>query len=162
MPDTPFGPLGSLARDGDANVITFQRAFAAPPSRVWKALTTADGIMSWLGTEASVDARLGGEVSIRFDDQQLVTGTITTWDPTSRFAHGWLINGEHDSHLEYELSENDGSTVLTLTHTGLPDEMCGGYTPGWHAFLARLDARLSGTSLPDWETVFGAVVEAYA
>ena len=52
--------------------------------------------------------------------------------------------------------------MLTLTHTGLPEEMCGGYTPGWHAFLARLDARLNGTSVPDWETVFGAVAEAYA
>ncbi len=161
MPDTPFGPMGALVRDGDTNVITFQRAFAAPPSLVWAALTTADGLTSWLGTEASVDARLGGEVSIRFDDEQLVTGAITTWEPTSRFAHGWVINGEHESQLTYELAETEGSTVLTLTHTGLPDAMCGGYTPGWHAFLARLDARLAGSELPDWDTVFGAVAPAY-
>jgi hypothetical protein len=33
--------------------------------------------------------------------------------------------------------------------------------PGWHAFLARLDARLTGAELPDWDTVFGAVAPAY-
>ena len=33
---------------------------AAPPDRVWAALTTAEGLSAWFGNEATIDLRPGG------------------------------------------------------------------------------------------------------
>ncbi len=43
----------------------------------------------------------------------------------------------------------------------LPDETCRGYTPGWHAYMARLAAEVEGNSVPDWAPVFEQVAPAY-
>jgi uncharacterized protein YndB with AHSA1/START domain len=158
---TMFGETGTLAKLDGVNVITFRRELKARPERVWEALTTADGITSWLAVSASVDGRPGGSVAIEFEDDQSVTGEITRWDPTSRFAHTWVINGAIESDLEYTLEGVGDTTMLTLVHSGLPDEICGGYTPGWHAFVTRLGALMEGNSLPEWMTVFEEVAPAY-
>ncbi|MFV1999184.1 MAG: SRPBCC domain-containing protein [Acidimicrobiia bacterium] len=133
----------------------------APRDRVWEALTTEDGITSWLAVSASVDGCQGGNIEIQFDADQIVTGTITEWDPTSRFAHTWIINGAVPSDVLYSLVPTSGGTELTLVHTGLPDEMCGGYTPGWHAYMARLVAVTEGAVVPEWLTVFEEIAPQY-
>jgi uncharacterized protein YndB with AHSA1/START domain len=156
-----FGNTGTLSKDGDINVITFRRSLNASPDRVWEALTTQDGLTSWLAVSASIDGREGGSVDIEFDDDQTVGGVITLWDPTSGFAHTWVINGSVTSDVEYTLVPVDRGTELTLIHSGLPEEMCGGYTPGWHAFLARLTAGLEGGDVPEWLSVFEQVAPAY-
>ena len=159
---TMYGPVGTLTKEADVNVITFSRTFPAPPERVWNALTTVDGITSWLAPTASIDARAGGSIEFEFDAENSVSGEITQFDPFSHLAHTWIINGEVPSAVRYELSTVDGGTELTLIHTALPDEMCGGYTPGWHAYMARLDASLQGIDLPDWMAVFEQVAPSYA
>ena len=157
-----YGQTGTLSKEGDVNVITFRRSIKASPERVWKALTTEDGLTSWLAVSAAVDGRKGGAVAIEFDDDQRVNGTITVWDPTTAFAHTWVIDGTFPSDVRYTLEAAGEGTELTLVHTGLPDEMCGGYTPGWHAFTARLAARLEGEAVPDWLTIFEQVSPRYA
>ena len=156
-----FGETGTLAKDGDVNVITFRRSLDASPERVWEALTTERGLTSWLALSAKVDGRQGGDIEIEFDDDQEVSGTISRWDPTTHFAHTWIINDEISSEVAYALTATGGGTDLMLVHTGLPDEMCRGYTPGWHSFLARLAADLEGGSVPEWLTVFEEVAPAY-
>lgn len=156
-----FGQSGTLTKEGDVNVITFQRSLDAPPERVWEALTTQEGITSWLAVSAKVDGRDGGDVEIEFDDDQTVSGIITRWDPNSHFDHTWVINATITSDVAYSLTPLGEGTELMLVHTGLPDEMCAGYTPGWHAFLARLAAELEGSSVPEWQTVFEQVAPAY-
>ena len=159
---TPHGPTGTLTRTEGTNVITFVRDLPAPPDRVWRALTTADGLASWLAPSASIDARHGGDIRFTFDEENVVTGTITESEPETHLAHTWVINDEAESTVRYDLTPVDGGTRLTLVHTGLPDEMCGGYTPGWHAYLVRLDASTSGTEPPEWLEIFQAVADAYA
>jgi uncharacterized protein YndB with AHSA1/START domain len=156
-----FGETGTLAKEGDVNVITFRRSLNASPEQVWQAITTEKGLTSWLAVSAKVDGREGGDIAIEFDDGQVVSGTISRWDPTTQFAHTWIINSETSSDVVYALTSTGGGTQLTLVHTGLPDEMCGGYTPGWHAFLARLSAEVEGGSVPEWLTVFEEVAPAY-
>ncbi|MCL1588704.1 MAG: SRPBCC domain-containing protein [Actinomycetia bacterium] len=114
-----------------------------------------------MAVSAKVDGRQGGDIKIEFDDGQEVSGTISRWDPTTQFAHTWVINGEISSDVTYALTATDSRTELLLVHTGIPDEMCGGYVPGWHAFLARLAADLEGGAVPEWLTVFEEVAPAY-
>jgi uncharacterized protein YndB with AHSA1/START domain len=156
-----FGETGTLAKDGDVNVITFRRSLGASPERVWKALTTEKGLTSWLAVSATVDGREGGAIAIEFDADQTVSGKISRWDPTTRFAHPWIINDAISSEVAYALTPTGSGTKLTMVHTGLPNEMCGGYTPGWHAYMARLAAEVEGGSVPEWLTVFEEVAAAY-
>ena len=156
-----YGDTGTLTKDGDVNVITFRRSLNAPPARVWDALTTGEGITSWLAVSASVEGYEGGSVEIEFDADQSVSGTITRWDPTSQYAHTWVINDAIPSDVHYSLEPAGEGTELTLVHRGLPDEMCGGYTPGWHAYMARLTAQVEGGNVPEWMSVFEEVAPAY-
>lgn len=155
------GPAGSLTEDGGVNVITFVRDFTAPPERVWGSLTTTEGLTAWLAPDVTIEARPGGSISFTFDADNTVTGTITTFDPPRVLEHGWVINGEVTSTLRYTLEPHEGGTRLTLVHEGLPDAMCRGYAPGWHAYLARLDATLDGSEPPAWMDVFEDVGGLY-
>lgn len=159
---TTHDHIGMLTKDAGDNVITFVRSFPDPPERVWRALATADGIEAWLAPTATIDPRLGGSVEMRFDAENAVSGTITTWDPYTTLAHTWVINDEARSELRYELTPSEHGTELRLVHRKLPDEMCGGYTPGWHAYLTRLGAALAGDEPPEWADVFGEVSPLYA
>ena len=53
------GETGTLSKEGDVNVITFRRSLNAAPERVWDALTTEEGIISWLAVAAKVQGRKG-------------------------------------------------------------------------------------------------------
>jgi len=161
MTTTPHGPSGTLTRKADTNVITFVRDVPATPDRVWRALTTVEGLTAWLAPSASIDARLGGTIRFTFDEANVVTGEITTFEPAVRLTHTWIINDAAESTVQYDLAPSDDGTRLTLVHSGLPDEMCGGYTPGWHAYLVRLEATVDGGTPPAWLDVFQAVAGSY-
>ena len=61
-----------------------------PPARVWAALTQADQLGAWFGTQASIDLRPGGEVVFTWDGSTgphgSSRGVIETVEPTQRFA----------------------------------------------------------------------------
>jgi hypothetical protein len=48
-----------------------------------------------------------------------------------------------------------------LTHERLPTQAATGYTPGWHAFLDRFDAYLSGAAVPTWDERWEVVAPLY-
>ncbi len=159
---TTYGPLGTLTRDDDTPVITFTRTFAVQPAALWEALTTGAGLEAWLVERASVEGGPGGSVEMMFDDDNVVTGRITVWEPMTHFAHEWIINDEFPSEISYRLTPNDSGTELRLVHRGLPEEVTGGYTPGWHAFLVRLDALLTDAPVAEWDDLFAAVMPLYS
>lgn len=156
-----YGQLGSLDKTADGNIITFSRTFASPPETVWEAITTSEGLTAWLAETAEIDARPGGSVKFEFDENNTVTGEITQFDPFSHFAHTWIINGEVPSAVRWELVPEGTGTVVTLIHTKLPDEMAAGYTPGWHVYMARLEAVLADEKVPDFMDVMEAVAGSY-
>jgi uncharacterized protein YndB with AHSA1/START domain len=47
----------------------------APPARVWTALTRADQLGAWFGTQATIDLRPGGEVIFTWDGSTGPRGT---------------------------------------------------------------------------------------
>ena len=65
----------------------------APPQRVWAALTQADALSAWFGTQASVDLRPGGQISFAWDQpggQRFTNGgLIEVVEPPHRFAFRW-------------------------------------------------------------------------
>jgi hypothetical protein len=75
--------------------------------------------------------------------------------------HPQLPNGESESVIRWELVEDAGQTVLTVTHRRLTRGTAMGFAPGMHAFLDRLAAHLGHEKLPDWMERYDAVKGSY-
>ena len=77
------------------------------PEQVWDALATAAGISSWF-LPTDVDEREGGAIVVHMGETDS-PGTITGWDPPSRFAYeepGWAaMSGQPDAVVSPLVSE---------------------------------------------------------
>ena len=98
---------------------------ATGPRRVWKALTTAEGLTSWLADEARIDARKGGRVVMvgEDDDGNPVTelGIIHKWRPTSHLEIIWDTIGDfptRGSKVAFQLALDGDETRLSNIHSG--------------------------------------------
>lgn len=147
----------------DANTVRFERRLPGPITRVWEHLVDGEKRAKWLCGGAT-DSQVGGRIHMHFVNNKLsdepddprpekhkdepeevsFEGKITEFDPPNLFAHTWEYEGEH-SVVHYELREDGGDVVLTLTHTRLtsPEEVLG-VCGGWHAHLDLLGDVLAG------------------
>ena len=107
------------------------------------------------------EGRLGGDVNFVFDEENNVSGEVTVWNPYAELAHTWVINGEVPSSLSYLLQPEGSGTKMTLVHSKLPEPMANGYTPGWHAYLDRLDQMIAGTDPSSGDELFNAIAPQY-
>lgn len=151
---------GRLTADGSATVIRFVRTFSVEPSELWQAIATREGLAAWLG-HGEFEGRLGGDIRFEFDEDQIVTGEILVWDPYTELTYTWNINDDICSTLTYRIEATGSGSTMTLTHTKLPTEMARGYTPGWHAYLERLDQRLNGRRVEAWDDLFAKARPLY-
>ncbi|MCA2218921.1 SRPBCC domain-containing protein [Jidongwangia harbinensis] len=130
---------------------------AHPPERVWAALTTAEGLGTWLGNTAEVDLRVGGQAKVSWDSGDTATLTIERIEPPHVFGYTWPVNGLSDSdprrtYVEFTLEPAGTGTTLTMVETGfaqLPDAdehktAYAGNTQGWTNELGELVAYLDG------------------
>lgn len=150
---------GSVSIDGDRAAVVFERTLEASVARVWQALTDPDDLAAWLES-ASIGRRVGGDVHIGFDNGP-VTGVVTEWEPPTLLEYTWIIEGEPESVVRFELSDVGGATRLVLEHVRLPESMGPGYGAGWHGYLDRLDDRLAGRGVRDWAERFDEVFDGY-
>ena len=124
---------------------------AHPPERVWAALTTAEGLGTWLGQRAEVDLRVGGQATLTWDSGDTATLTIERLEPPHVFGYSWPINGLPDgdprrTYVEFTLEPTGTGTTLTMVETGfaqLPDAAehkvaFAGNTEGWTHELGEL------------------------
>lgn len=97
-------------------------------------------------------------------------GTIRVWDPPHVYEHE--LNTDPDprfaEHLKaeraiarWELESRGASTFLTLTFRGFTRAVAGGFAPGTHAYLERLEALLEGRPVPDWQARFDELHDLY-
>jgi uncharacterized protein YndB with AHSA1/START domain len=125
-------------------------AIDAPVEKVWEALTTPDVIKRWFfGVDTETDWTEGGPIVHRgeyqgepYEDK----GTILKVEPPRRLVHthwspvsGLPDSPEHYQQVSWELSEGDGSTVLTVREENLPSEEAKSVSEqGWTAALGAL------------------------
>jgi uncharacterized protein YndB with AHSA1/START domain len=127
---------------------------AHPPADVWAALTTAEGLSSWFGQEASIDLRPGGSAQMKFDGGFTASMRVERVEEPTVFAYTWHIYGLPDddprrTYVEFTLEPTDSGTRLTVTESGfaqLPDDSYrkayDGNTQGWASELGELVAYL--------------------
>jgi len=153
--------MGSVDLTADGATIRFERVLAAPPERVWAALTDEALLAGWL-TSGTFEAAMGGALALDFGEGGVVSGQISAFEPPRKLAYSWLIEGEQASTVEWTLMERGSGTQLTLVHRTLPSAMGRGYGAGWHAYLERLDAVASGAEPPGFDERFEALLGDYA
>lgn len=160
---------GTIIIKGGYATLQYKRHLPHAPTVVWKAITDPKELAVWFNTKATIDARPGGKIDfISAPAGFHTTGRILTWDPPHVFEHEWHIephpqlpHGEFDSVIRWELVEDAGFTLLTVTHRCLTKETALGFAPGMHAFLDRLVAHLDQKVLPNWMERYAAVKGSY-
>jgi uncharacterized protein YndB with AHSA1/START domain len=121
----------------------------APASVVWEHLTSAAGLVRWVGPEAVADPVPGGELRWTHPNGATVVGRFVELVPFRRlvFTYGWedgrMGVPPESTTVEIELfSEADEVTRLRLVHRGLPPEAVEMHEQGWAYFLGRLRVAL--------------------
>ena len=160
---------GQIIPDGQHATIVFKRLLAHSPENIWEAITNPDDLQHWLMcSSATIEARAGGRLEMVAGPGQFhVVGKILTWDPPHVFEHEWKVGpraempeGEN-SIFRYELTPQEGATLLTLTYQRLTLNTARGFAPGGHVLLDRLEAQLDGKPLPGWMPRFQELLASY-
>ena len=116
----------------------------APREKVWRALTTADGVDGWWGTRGSeVDLRPGGKIILRWRDwgaekdmnidRECVVLEVV---PPKRLVYRWGDSTDPVTTVEFELEERDGGTLVRVREHGFAPTAKGrgtfaGNSLGW-------------------------------
>jgi uncharacterized protein YndB with AHSA1/START domain len=146
-----------ITPDNDAIVSEIQ--IAAPPQRVFAALTDPKQVMSWWTNEEcriegfTLEARRGGKwaydtASTRMNLNGVskfhCEGEIIEYDPPRLLAYTWIANWHEEKSrrtvVRYDLQPEAGGTRVKVTHSGLVNEpVCRkDYSGGWPGVLQDL------------------------
>ena len=124
--------------------IEFERHIAAPPDIVYGYFTDPERYTRWMGVDASIDPRPGGEYRVVNPNGAVTSGRFLTLEPPSKIQFTWGFEGNPDvppgsSTVTVTFTATEGGTALRLTHSGLPtEEWRLIHTSGWHLYLDRL------------------------
>jgi uncharacterized protein YndB with AHSA1/START domain len=121
-----------------------------PPAKVWAALTTAEGLASWFGQQATIDLRPGGSASMKWDHGHTADMRVERVEEPTVFGYTWHIYGLPDedprrTYVEFTLEPSGAGTRLTVVESGfsqLPEDThrgaFDGNTKGWASQLGEL------------------------
>jgi uncharacterized protein YndB with AHSA1/START domain len=123
---------------------------AHPPARVWAALTTAEGLGTWFGHQATIDLFPGGSARVTWAGGHSADLRIERVEEPTVFGFTWPIDGlpEDDprrTYVEFTLEPAGPGTLLTVVESGfaqLPEDAYrtayDGNTKGWASELGEL------------------------
>jgi uncharacterized protein YndB with AHSA1/START domain len=122
----------------DQDSIVSEIDIAAPPARVFQALTDAGELKRWFTSPEcpvkswKMDARLGGRYSYETQGGSVVVngirefrchGEILEIDPPRLLVYSWIANWHDDTArrttVRWELTPKAGGTHAKVTHSGL-------------------------------------------
>ena len=130
---------------------------AHPPKKVWAALTTAEGLGTWFGHQATIDLRPGGTGQMTWNSGDKAEMRIERVDEPTIFGFTWHIYGlpaedPRRTYVEFTLEPVDTGTRLTVVESGfaqLPEDdyrkAFSSNTEGWASELGELVDYLNAT-----------------
>jgi uncharacterized protein YndB with AHSA1/START domain len=126
----------------------------APPATVFAFLTDPEKLVSWMGSEATTEPHSGGLYLVRgVNGRSVARGAFKEVVPVYRLAYSFGWEGNEDvppgsSLVEIDLIDQDGGTLLRMTHSGLPNEdQLARHGRGWSHYLSRLATAAAGGKL---------------
>lgn len=124
---------------------------AHAPGKVWAALTTAEGLGTWFGNEATIDLRPGGLATMKWEGGHQADLQVERVEEPTLFSFTWTIDGtqaEDDPRrtlVEFTLEPVGSGTRLKVVETGfaqLPEDdhrkAYESHTQGWTNELGEL------------------------
>ena len=127
-----------------AEVVQREIRIDAAPSTVFEFLTDPAKMVRWMGTEAVLDPRPGGDYRVNISGHERVSGEVIeiVRDRRLVFTWGWedgaLPVAPGKSTVEISLEPDGKGTRLRLTHRDLPPGMHTFHRLGWEYALDRL------------------------
>ena len=123
---------------------------AHPPTSVWAALTTPEGLSAWFGDRATVDLRPGGAAQMTFRSGVTVHMRVERVEEPAVFSFTWRLpdlpeDDPRRTYVEFTLEAVGAGTRLRVVETGcaqLPDDSrrrtYDSHAEGWASELAEL------------------------
>jgi uncharacterized protein YndB with AHSA1/START domain len=121
------------------HVMEREITIAARRDTVFRYFTDTPRFAKWWGEGSSIDARPGGEVTIRFPGAGGVSGKILEIDPPARIAFSYGYAGsdpEEFSRVDITLDEVPEGTHLHLRHAFSSAKIRDHHVQGWRYQLA--------------------------
>jgi uncharacterized protein YndB with AHSA1/START domain len=138
-------------------LVTQQLVIEAPASTIYEMLVEPQLFVQWMAVDATLDPNPGGRIRWTHANGDTCSGTYVELVPHRRvvFTYGWerpevrIPPGSTTVHIELEPLA-DGTTQLTLVHSGLEGPAADAHAGGWTHYLGRLrTAAEGGTPGPD-------------
>jgi uncharacterized protein YndB with AHSA1/START domain len=141
------------------DTVSSEIQIAAPPERIFRALTDAGELQRWFGSSEcplkswQVDARVGGRYSYESAKGSVVVngvsefkcqGEILECDPPRLLVYTWIANWHDDptspTTVRWELTPKGSGTHVRVTHSGLSHLPIArkDYTGGWPGVVEQL------------------------
>lgn len=159
---------GSWRRLDNGWELRFERRLRHSPERVWRLLTTPEGLAGWLA-EAVIEPREGGRMDLHFThppseqfcdpDMFRQSNRVVTWSPFDLFEHTF----DGTTLVRWELRPDGDGTHLTLIHR-LPasEQQLHQTLSGWHHHMEGFEDAVVGRRHPwSWDR-WTALDRAYA
>jgi uncharacterized protein YndB with AHSA1/START domain len=132
---------------------TYVTYIAAPPDRVWQALTDPEFSKQYFfGFAVEVEPKQGGRFRMLWPDGRVhMKGEVVEWSPPRRFTCTWLVEGMGEfgelpeSLVAYDIAASGEAVKLTMTEShswNVPDEVLSGGRQGWPQILSSLKSLL--------------------
>ena len=90
----------------------------AEPEEVWRSLTEPEHMAGWLGEDAEIDLRPGGDLALTDPVEGRRSGWVEAVEPQRRLALWWMGDGESESsRVEFELERVEAGTALRVVES---------------------------------------------
>lgn len=139
---------GKVIVEGDERLLRFERRYEFPITDVWHAITDKERSGRWLFS-TEFEPRSGGIMRTDLGELGVVEGRVIVWEAPHRLEYEWTEPASPESeasetwHVRFELREDGDATVVVFDHV-LPEPARPEFAAGWHWYLDRLGALLSG------------------
>lgn len=133
-------------------LVTQRLVIDAPAATVYEMLVDPHLFVQWMAVDATLVPTPGGTIRWTHANGDTCAGTYIELVPGRRvvFTYGWerpevrIPPGSTTVEIELE-PQRDGTTVVTLVHSGLDDLAADAHAGGWAHYLSRLRAAAEGT-----------------
>jgi uncharacterized protein YndB with AHSA1/START domain len=130
---------GKLLQIDGRRVISFERYLNHPVEKVWKGITSPAQIARWLTAQAELELKVDGQLTLRWDNGDLVHGKFSKVDPPYELEYTWLEQTSGHSVVRWWLKSEGEGCRLHLTHTFYESAVVLDFWAGWHVHLDVLD-----------------------
>ena len=133
--------------------IVYTIYIAAPPEKVWQALTSAAFSRQYFsGLAIESDLKIGGALTVRAPDGSVhIGGEVIECEPSKRLTVTWNVNWPGlveklgPTLVTYEIEPAGDATRLTMLQShdrAISDDILSGGRTGWPAILSSLKSLL--------------------